>query len=325
MFDELVAEIFAHAAAMDPAGAVYLGLHEYDGRVPDWSEAAVDESLRRINELMAQVDAIEGVTEDQALDRKQLGAFVAHTNFEWKDERRYQRNPMPWIYLLDPDLYLKRTYADEHHRAEMVMELLSHSGRVLQQARDRMDPVLARTICEWGITAARGLGATLRDDVLPAFPTLAEDPEFRSKLMAATATAAHDLDAFAAWLEAARLREADESFAIGRDNMEKMLATAEMLEISVDRLLEIAEADLERNLTAFRETAASIDETLTAREVYQKYVESIHAPRGGLVAQTEAMLEDIRCPDRGDARGHPFVSDRPGSDHDSERGAGQGR
>ncbi len=294
MFDELVDEVFAHTAALYPGSAVYLGLHEYDARVPDWSAAAVEASLDRMTELMAQIDGLEQLTEDQRLDRRQLGASVRHMRYEWEDERRYVRNPMAWVYLLDPDLYLKRTYAGERHRAAVVMELMSHARAVLDQARTRLEPVLAKTICEWGITAARGLASMLREDVVPAFPTLAEDREFRSKLIAATAAAAHELDAFAAWIEAERLHAADDSFAIGRENMEKMLATGEMLEISLDELLEVAEADLARNLDAFRETAAGIDDTLSAREVYQKYVESVHAPRGGLVAQTEEMLENIR-------------------------------
>jgi hypothetical protein len=294
MFDELVDELFAHAFDLYPGWAVYLGLHDYDGRVPDWSADAVDSALGEVAGLMRKLEGLEDLTAEQRLDLKQLGASVRNTAYEWNEERRQLRNPMPWIYLLDPDLHLKRIYADEPRRARVVIELLSHTSAVLDQARSRLDPVLARTICEWGITAARGLAGMLRDDVVPAFPALAEDASLEAELNSAIATAADELDAFAAWIEAERLPGADESFAIGRDNMEKMLATGEMLEISLEELLEVAEADLARNLTAFRETAAGIDDTLSARQVYEKYVESDHAPRGGLVAQTEGMLEEIR-------------------------------
>ncbi len=59
-------------------------------------------------------------------------------------------------------------------------------------------------------------------------------------------------------------------------------------------MLAMAEADLEANLAAFVAAAAELDPERSPRDVYERYVASVHAERGELVSETEQMLEDIR-------------------------------
>jgi uncharacterized protein (DUF885 family) len=285
----LVEGAFVSLWALQPAWAVYLGKHDYDGIVPDWSEAAVADHLDRLETIGAGLAAGNDLTPDETIDRDLLVAQIAKTRFEWTQLRIANRNPMPWVYLLDPDLYLRRSYADDTTRAAATMELLSAAGSLLATARTVLDDDLDATICEWGITAADGLAEMIRSDVVAAFQ-LADVRE----LTAAAATAADELTAFARWLETERLSAAAEKYAIGADAMEALLLHSESISMPLDELLRIGEEDLDRNLAAFRQTAAEIDPDADPREVYETHVASIHAPRGGLIAQTEAMLEAIR-------------------------------
>jgi len=293
VFDQLVEDIFLALWALDPAGAVYLGKHDYDGQVPDWSADTVAAHLADLDRLSGELLALDDLDGNQTFDRDLLVAQIEKTRFERLVLRNAQRNPMSWVYLLDPDLYMKRNYAPEVERAGVVGQLLGAADAVLDLARHRLDPVLARTIVEWGITAARGLGRMIAEEVPVAFAALESANEGRA-LLAASRRAAASLEAFADWLETERLPQADNSFAIGGNNMEELLRVSEMIEMSLDEMLAMAEADLEANLTAFVAAAAELDPERSPREVYERYVASVHAERGELVSETEQMLEDIR-------------------------------
>ena len=58
---------------------------------------------------------------------------------------------------------------------------------------------------------------------------------------------------------------ADDSFPIGALNMEEMLRLAEMVEISLDELLEIGEANLAENRAVFESLTAQFDPDLAPR------------------------------------------------------------
>lgn len=286
----MVEDAFEALWALEPGWAVYLGRHEYDGLAPDWSEGAVAHQLARLEAVGARLEAADGLTTDEEIDRELLVAQISKTQFEWRQLRVANRNPMPWIYHLDPDLYLRRSYADEATRAEATIRLLESAGTLLSTARTVLDDDLDATICEWGITAADGLAEMIRTDVVAAFQLA--DP---AELASAAATAADDLVAFARWLEADRLPAAAECYAIGAESMEALLLHSESISMPLDELLQIGQEDLDRNLTAFRQTAAEIDPDADPREVYETHVASVHAPRGGLISQTAAMLEAIRA------------------------------
>ena len=298
IFDALIDEAFDSLWALEPGRAVYLGRHEYDGVAADWSPGAVDGVLRDLANAAAKFEGLDGLDAEQELDRELVLAEIGKTRFEWESLRIQARNPMPWIYLLDPDLYLKRAYAPAHHRAEMVIRLLDQSERLLGQARASLDDVLAETICEWGIVTAEGLAEMVADDVPAAFADIGDEPGGRAlhqRLVDSTTAASGALREFAEWLREERLGVADVGYPIGAKAMEELLERSELITMPLAEMHRMAETDLEGNLAAFREVAGRIDADLEPRKVYERYVASNHAERGQLVAQTTEMLEEIRA------------------------------
>jgi hypothetical protein len=277
---------------LQPGWAVYLGKHEYDGLVPDWTPDAVASTLRRLTALGAELDRLDA-TGQEAIDRELLAAQIDKARFEWQVLRVANRNPMPWVYALDPDVYLRRRYADPEVRAGAAARLLGGADELLATARRQLDVDLDRTICSWGITAANGLAATIRHEVVPAFGLVEGSSEQRA-LDDAVVRAGDALDSFARWLETERLPGAGDAFAIGADQMEELLRVSEMITMPLDEMLAVAERDLAANRRAFIATAAAIDPEASPRAVYESHVASSHAERGGLLEQAEAMLETIR-------------------------------
>ena len=120
-FDTLADDLFGVIDAMYPGSAVYLGLHEYDGRVPDWSEAAVASALKRMASIAERIDSLSDLTVDQDLDRRQLRAAVEVGSYSLV--RRFVAAglgpaPVPAIAFA----------ADEHEHDGIVVRRLAGAG-----------------------------------------------------------------------------------------------------------------------------------------------------------------------------------------------------
>lgn len=290
-FDSLVEEAFSHIWALHPDAAVYLGRHDYDGLVPDRSPnsvAAEVDALQSVRRRLADLDDLEG---DASLDRRQLLGALDETLFHWSDLAWWTRNPMDWVYPLGVETYLNRSYAPWEHRLGQLCTVMEQAPRFLDQARDALERSLPEVYCRWAVEMARG-AADFAGGELPGFADRA--PAVATRLRAAAATGATALRAYAEWIEAELAPKTHHDFAIGRDNMERLLAVNELVEMSLDDLLALGEDNLAANFAAFEETAASIDPGLSPRDVYARHVAAEHPTAATLISVTRDMLEDIR-------------------------------
>src|SRR6185437_9303633 len=83
------------------------------------------------------------------------------------------------------------------------------------------------------------------------------------------------------------------SFALGADAYAKDLAANEMIDVPLPRLLEIAEADRQKNEAAFQATARLIDSTKPADSVLAS-LQADHPPEAALLSTTQYMLDSLR-------------------------------
>jgi hypothetical protein len=293
MFDALVDRISAVMWNLRPAEAVVLGKHEYDGVVPDVSEEAVEEQLRRLRGLTVRLDSLEGLTRDQQVDRSILRAAADRVAFDHEVLRERHRNPMAVLNLLDVTPYLSRDYAPAAQRAARAAELLGQAPGVLAAGRSLLDPELPEVFCRWGIRTALGLAEALEADPAELLPGLG-DERARAGLGEAARIAAMSLREHAAWIEAERLPDSDTRFQVGQEGLQSLLRHNELVETPIVELLALGEADLAANLEAFRETAAEIDGSVPPAEAYRRHVASVRPAAEGLVPMVADLLEGIR-------------------------------
>lgn len=71
MFDSLVERAFSEIWGLDSGWAVYVGKHEYDGRVPDWSVETESDRLAKLEAVAAELRTLNGPPRDD--DRERLG------------------------------------------------------------------------------------------------------------------------------------------------------------------------------------------------------------------------------------------------------------
>lgn len=293
MFDQLVDGICAALWNLNPGEAVYLGKHEYDGVVPDLTPENVATQLDRLGMLRQRLASLDDLDPDQALDRTQLTAAVDSTVIAWERLRGWRVNPMTPIPMLDVTLYLTRDYSSFADRAEQATAVLEQAPRLLEQARACLEPPVPRVFAEWACRLASGMAESLLED-LPRVAADGGDPLVATALIAAGGEAAAALRDYASWIQTDLLPDSHEDFAVGGDVLEDMLTRGELVDIDLDGLLAMGEADLAVNLDDLRAAAEEVDPTLSPAEAYRTHVASVHAPDGDLVGAARGMLEEIR-------------------------------
>ncbi len=105
-----------------------------------------------------------------------------------------------------------------------------------------------------------------RNDVPAAFKD-ASDPKIRSDFASSNQAVIDALKQYGAWMRSDLLPRSNGDYRLGADTFRKKLAYDEMVDIPLDRLLTIANADLHRNQAEFKRIAHDLDATKTPDQV----------------------------------------------------------
>jgi len=116
-----------------------------------------------------------------------------------------------------------------------------------------------------------------RHDVPDAFSSV-QDSKLQSEFRASNQGVIDALTAYQRYLQKKLLPGSHGDFRIGAENYRKKLLYEEMVDIPLDRLLEIGYADLRRNQQSLTEVAAKIDPKRTPQEVLASLEKDHPAP-----------------------------------------------
>ena len=278
-----------------PTRAANLGLHGYDGLVTDYAPSAI---ARRVSDLAALGAELAAITPGEPpsqewLDYELLRLAIERELFEWETLRDWARNPMGYISACDVSNYLKRNYAPLSTRLKAITAHLSRVPDLLAQARANLELPMPRTFAQISLEMARGTLTFLREE-LPAQLTSVAERELMSQFSGAQARAIAALESFATWLQGEVLPQANGQFAIGVDAFRRMLRVGEGVELPLDQLLAMAEADLAHNKSEFEATARRISPEKSPAQVMQDLGRRHPAP-ADLIAEAQKMMETLRA------------------------------
>ena len=293
LFDAASERILAETWEHYPSMASRLGLHEYDGRLPSVSMRAMAKrasQLRQGLELLENIDTA-ALSVRGYYDHRILTAALRKELLELTELRWHEFNPMEMLWHIDMSGYVQRDYAPPEQRVEALTRALEAVPGYIADLRNVMSGRLASPVLEASIEAYEGIAVFYENDLLDAAGALA-DGELRARFEVAVANAAEPVLGFVEHLKALR-PYADAGFAIGKDRFSALLKHGEMVDMSLERLLNIGEADLRRNLKRFADVAASIDADKTPAEVMAA-IAADHPAADMLIDETRDMLEDIR-------------------------------
>jgi uncharacterized protein (DUF885 family) len=280
--------------AWRPASGMALGLHEYDGRITDFSRASLDAELRRLKQFDARLARLspKSLTREAAFDYRFLQANIRAEIFGFEQVESFTRNPMTYAQAIDLTQYVKRDFAPLSNRVHSIVAIEKQTPVLFTAARMNLRPVLPKPFIETAIDVAEGQIAFLEKD-LPLAVKDVNDSALLKEFSAANRIALTELSNFVAWLKSERLPQADNGFALGHEKYREMMRLSEFVELTPEQLLEIGLRELKAEQARFAEAARAIDPGKPAHDVF-KAIQKDHPTAPGLIPDTRKNLETIR-------------------------------
>jgi uncharacterized protein (DUF885 family) len=280
--------------AARPLLGTSIGLHEYDGRISDYSRLALDAELarlRRFDDRLAKFDLAK-LSQRQSIDLRILRAAVKKEIFQRQDMSIFERDPTVYARAADVNIYIKRNFAPLEDRVRSIVAIESQVPNIVIAAKTNLDPVLPKPYVELAIQIARGAADFLRKNLVEAITDL-RDEHIRSEFQESNRRAAAALSDYAGWLERERLPKATADFTLGRGKFRRFVAETELVDIAPEKLLEIGMAQLKNEQAAFAEAAKTIDPGKSPAEVFNQ-IKSEHPTAESLLPDITKDLEQIR-------------------------------
>jgi hypothetical protein len=237
----------------NPTFAVNQGRHEFDGRLPDWSEKNLEawrDKLHRVRNIVGSFTIAASDTARQ-FEREYLAARIDRDLF-WLERADWpHRNPEFYSGSLDPNAYLTREYAPLADRMRAFTLYAVNLPAALDQMRANLRTPMPRAYAQIAIGRFGGLASYLKDDVPKVFVAV-DDTTLRRAFEAANAGAVAALGKTTAWFTSEEKRGTD-AYALGPALFSDMLRMTEGVDEPLDSLEAWGRRDMDRNLAALKE------------------------------------------------------------------------
>ena len=293
-FEKVAEEYIKGWLAAHPITATQLGIHDFDGRIRDFTRLALDAELsrlKRFDERLKRFDLTK-LSPARAIDLRMLHAAIRKDLFEFQATNTFENNPMVYAQAVDVNVYIKRNFAPLEDRVRSIITIENQVPNLMIAAKTNLAQVLPRPFVELAIQIARGNAEFLKKDLVEAVKEMKDD-RLRVAFNAANRKAWMALTDYANWLERDRLPKAIADWTLGEEKYRRMLAETELLDMDPAKILEIGMAELKREQAAFEEAAKIIDPNRPAHEVFRD-VKKDHPTAESLIPDTAKTLEAIR-------------------------------
>jgi uncharacterized protein (DUF885 family) len=241
--------------ATDPAFAVYQGAHQYDGKLPDWSEAGLKARADFLRAVIAEAGAYRRLAGADAFERDYLIQVARGQLFWLVDADQPHTNPAFYVGGgLDPNVYIARAYADRPTRMKAMIAFFQAVPKAAAQIRANLKAPLPASFIKYGVAGFAGFADYYRNDARAAFADV-KDADLQARFAAASEQAAQAMDKLADWLKA-RPPAPQGSYALGAARFSRMLKATEDVDTPLAQLEAVGRADLARNQAGVRQACA---------------------------------------------------------------------
>jgi len=295
-WDSLVDHFFDDAVfPFNPTTAVSEGFHAYDAQLEDFSRAAMQKQVAALLKYRGQFSAFPAaqLNAEQQTDRDLVLSNIASTLLELETIRMWEKNPDEYASTASNAAFtiMSRSFAPEDARLRSLVAREKLMPKLFNDGRTNLkNPPKIYT--EVAIEQVPGIISFFESDVPQAFKNV-KDPALQQEFRQTNANVIKELNAWLAWLKSDLLPRSKGDYALGAENYRKKLLYDEMVDIPLDRLLQIAYADLHKNQEAFRETAKKINAARTPQQILE-VAEKDHPTAAGLLPAFRNTLAGLR-------------------------------
>ncbi len=252
-----------------PSEGTAAGFHQYDNMLEDLSQHGRDTELSFLLEMKqaAGYRHIERYTLEQRTDWKLLSNFINARILELQEIRMWQKNPDVYSASATASIFglMSRKFAPPADRLKSVIAREQKIAANLGAARVNLKNP-PRVYTEIAIEQMRGIISFFQKDVPEAFKRVT-DSQLLAEFKASNDKVIAELQRYQDFLKNDLLPISKGDFRIGPELYRKKLHYEEMVDIPLDRLLQIGYDDLRKNQAELRRVAAQIDPGKTPEQV----------------------------------------------------------
>jgi len=262
-----------------PTGATELGFHQYDTKLEDYSRAGADAEIAALKEYEWKFDDFpaagldESTLGDLAIMRDNVRAGL----LELETIRGWEKNPDNYSSGITNSAFvlMERDFAPVDERLRSLIARERQMPAVFAAARENLKNP-PRIYTEIALEQLPGIVDFFQHDVPEAFKA-AKDPAAVAEFQKTNAAVIAAFEDYEKWLKTDLLPRSKGDFRIGADTFSKKLLYDEMVDVPLDRLLQIGIADLHKNQAEFTRVAKEVDPGKTPKEVLAELA-AIHPP-----------------------------------------------
>jgi hypothetical protein len=243
-FTQWLDRFFASYYRHRPVNATFIGVHEYDGRLPDFSAAGVGDTLADMQDLLAGLEALpaEPLTRMERIDRELAQGFLRIQMWEYESSHFQRGNPCTYTgeAIFGIIALFLMAFAPLEQRVESAIQRMEQIPRFLRQARANLHQS-PPAWTERAIRECRGALIFLSNGI----ELLAHDEAIHEpRLSAAAGRAAAAFQAFQDYLETELRHRPSGGYACGEAAFDLYMRSGHALDMSAEEIVEYAEAQM---------------------------------------------------------------------------------
>lgn len=300
-FQKLSEEFLEGYISWRPQYGVFLGLHEYDGKITDFSKTSIDAELSQLKAFEKKFTQIDTGTlsSNMKFDQRIFLNTIRNEILNFEDIQVFKYNPMVYfdptglidgILAMDLSIYLNRSFAPLEDRFKSILSLEKEISRIVTDAKSNLADSLPKPYIESAIEIVNGFADFLKNDLNLVLIYIKNDSVTKS-FKTINKGAIDGLVGFVSYLEKEKLPKATDNYAIGIQNYQKMLLF-EDISITPGKLLQIGLKELEKEQEAFKEVAKIINPDIPPLHVFNN-MKKEHPTAENLIPQSANRIEAI--------------------------------
>ena len=272
-FDLLVTGFLIDYYGTHPVRATRLGIHMYDGRLPDFSQRALRVRRHELQGWLEQLEFIDrsSLRGDAHYDHRILEYAIRAELLELEEVRAWAHNPMLYNKVMADGLasLIDRRFAPLEERLLSAISRLKQFDGIIVAAKANLEDV-PKLWAEIGLRNTQGTLDFLRNDAPQALHAQGLD-DLPSKLVSrwerTRKRAIKNLEDYVEWLERVLVPRADGDFRLGRELLERKLQYEEHLPITVTQLSVMNERSIREYRSRVAKEVARISPERLPRDV----------------------------------------------------------
>ncbi len=277
--DEYFDQVYFHYA---PTSGTQDGYHQYDAQLEDYSRQNIDAEIaalqsfeKRVAAIHPDAAAVDFVTRS---DREIVLANIRSQLLTLETIRPWEKNADNYSSTCANGAFtlMERKFASPDERLRSLIARERQMPVLLNNARVNLKNP-PRIYTEIAIEQLPGIISFFEHDVPLAFVD-AKDAALKAEFAQSNAAVIQALNSYLVWLKTDLLPRSNGDFRIGAENFSKKLQYDEMVDLPLDKLLEIGWADLHRNQAHFKQVAKQLEPNKEPAAVLEELGENHPAP-----------------------------------------------